>query len=225
MAKPTLNIWGENASIPPLTPSQQAQGYAYTASKPGQLAGTVNTEDLDYPMQQVTAAVAFVLERMSDNGHINGMEWISGQSYVTGNIVVGSDGNQYYCNTDNSSQNPVGDGTDKWRQYPFIETSSTREWYNGRLECWGSFQITAVKTALPGGGALYDGSSAVLLPFNYASVDNVNSQRIATGVVAVETSSGYVVGNVLNLTVGAISALSSTAPTLSLTGHWYVSGK
>lgn len=118
MAKPILNIWGENASIPPLTPSQQAQGYAYTAAKPGQLAGTVDTGDLDYPMQQVTLAVAFVLDRMGVNGHINGMEWISGQSYVVGNIVVGHDGNQYYCNTANSSQNPVSDGTDKWRQYP-----------------------------------------------------------------------------------------------------------
>ena len=74
MTKPTLNIWGANASVSPLTDAQQAQGYAYTASKPDQLAGTVETDDLDFPMKQATTAIDYILNILpdSESGTANG---------------------------------------------------------------------------------------------------------------------------------------------------------
>lgn len=66
MTKPIVNIWGETASITALSAAQQSQGYSYTAAKPGQLAGTIETDDLDYPMKQVTTALNWMLD---------GLEW------------------------------------------------------------------------------------------------------------------------------------------------------
>lgn len=99
MTKPNIQVWGETASISPLSAAQQSQGYAYTASKPGQLAGTVETDDLDYPMKQSTTAISWMLGMLSDNG---------GLSKNNGSIDFDANGVPYFTEDLNSASADVG---------------------------------------------------------------------------------------------------------------------
>lgn len=72
-------------------------------------------------------------------------------NYVTGNIVIGSDKNEYYCHISNGpsfggSVTPVGDTTKSWRKYPYeIITSESgasfvtiKKHYDGTMEITGT---------------------------------------------------------------------------------------
>ncbi len=122
MTKPVVPVWASGKTLTPLTPEQIEKGYAYTADKTGPDAGLVVSNDLDNPLKDLTTAVAYVLNRMQSNGVINGMPYVDATAYVKGNIVVGVDGHEYYCNKVVTGVSPVGDTGDNWRRYPFIET-------------------------------------------------------------------------------------------------------
>lgn len=68
-------------------------------------------------------------------------KWTQFANYEAGTIVKGSDGKQYYCNKptgrDSSAVDPVGDGTDSWREYPYAEivsgSTTAKKYWNGDL--------------------------------------------------------------------------------------------
>ncbi|AUR89451.1 hypothetical protein NVP1123O_22 [Vibrio phage 1.123.O._10N.286.48.F3] len=99
MTKPIVNIWGETASIAPLTPQQQSQGYAYTAAKPGELKGKVETDDLDFPMKQATTAIDWMMGMLSENG---------GLSKNNGSVDLDANGVPYFTNNLSSASADVG---------------------------------------------------------------------------------------------------------------------
>lgn len=76
-------------------------------------------------------------------------KWSAIGNYEKGVITLGSDGNEYYCNTPNgrdlSVTNPVGDLTGAWRKYPFESVVSGgvtyEKWFDGTLKAYGKQTI------------------------------------------------------------------------------------
>ncbi len=190
MTKPTLNIWGANASVSPLTDEQQAQGYAYTASKTGQLAGTVETDDLDFPMKKATTAISWLLSMLSDNGGLsknNAAIDISadGVFYVTKNLssassTVGGDGwTKVYLddqvNTDMSGQRVSGQEYTNDTDKPIIVSISVTRTGNANIDITAIIDGTkTLRNYVP--GTVNNGLQFTVFPGQKYTVNIFNGQ-------------------------------------------------